>query len=56
MGNSKSSIRSTEFVNYIGLGGRTKTPKDLQGASKELQDDLDFIHTGKSDVHTLWSA
>ena len=42
-----------EFVNSIGLGGRRRTPKDLQDVSKELQDDLDFIHTGKPDVHIV---
>ena len=40
-----------EFIKSIGLGGRTRSCKDLQDASKELQDDLDFIHTGKSHVH-----
>lgn len=35
-----------EFVNSLGLCGRTRTPQDINEASQDLKDDLDFIHTG----------
>ena len=40
--------RRLELVSSVGLRCRTNTPKELLDVSKELEEDLDFIHTGKS--------